>query len=198
MKRQLPPLFAATRWAMVTLLVSVSLMFASTAHATVMKYADLTMLVEISDVIVQGTVVKETFLQEDGHTVTRTEIKVSRTFLGEPLKTRVFQQWGGVADEKTSGVPGDARFEIGEEVILFMHTAPKSPGLFLSALGQSKYKVLKEKGGPQVWRKLDDLAFLEEGSAPTRVSARPDEKLGYDSFVAELEALIAAMKGGAK
>lgn len=195
MKRLLPP-FRAVRLSLVSILLLATLSFATAASATVMRYADIPSLIDISDVIVQGTVVNETFLTEPdtGHTVTRTEIKVSRTFLGPAKEKLVFQQWGGIAEGKTSGVPGDARFEKGEEVILFLHSADKAPGLFLSALGQSKYKILRDANGVHVWRTLDDMSFLAEGTAPTRLEHRPDEKLGYDSFVAELEATIAAVK----
>ena len=79
---------------------------------------------------------------------------------------------------------------------MFLHTAPKAPGLFLSALGQSKYRVVRTGKTLNVQRELNDISFLVEGTAPTRMQARPDETVGYDSFVAELEALVAAMKGG--
>lgn len=195
MKRLLPP-FRAVRLSLVGILVLAALSFATAASATVMRYADIPTLVDISNVIVQGKVVSETFLTEPdtGHTVTRTELQVTRTFFGPAQEKIVFQQWGGIKDGKTSGVPGDARFEKGEEVILFLHTATKAPGLFLSAMGQSKYKVVRNDQGTQVWRSLDDMSFLAEGTAPTKLEHRPDEKLGYDSFVAELEATIAAVK----
>jgi len=196
----LPASRTRVRWGFAALLVMTLISFTSVASATVMRFADLIMLVEISDTIVQGKVVKETFLKEkdSGDVVTRTEIEVSRTFLGKTQKTIVFQQWGGIMDGRTSGVPGDARFEIGEEVVLFLHTAKKEPGLFLSALGQSKYRVIRDGKNVNVWRNLDDMAFLVEGVMPTKLQAKEDERLGYDSFVAELESLIAAVKGDSK
>ncbi len=200
MKHLRPKPQTSVRWGFAALLVTVFLTITSSASATVMKFADLAMLVDISDVIVQGKVVRETFLKEKGtgDTVTRTEIEVSRTFFGKTQKTIVFQQWGGIEDGKTSGIAGDARFEVGEEVVLFLHTAKKDPGLFLSAMGQSKYKVIRTEKSVNVWRSLADMSFLVEGVAPTKLEAKKDETLGYDSFTAELESLIAAIKGASK
>ncbi len=196
----LPLAKTRVRWGFAALLVMTLISFTSVASATVMRFADLVMLVEISDTIVQGKVVKETFLKEQGSddVVTRTEIEVSRTFLGKTQKKIIFQQWGGIMDGKTSGVPGDARFEVGEEVVLFLHTAKKEPGLFLSAMGQSKYRVIREGKNVNVFRSLADMSFLVEGVAPTKLEAKKDETLGYDSFTAELESLIAAIKGDSK
>lgn len=196
----LPLAKTRVRWGFAALLVMTLISFTSVASATVMRFADLVMLVEISDTIVQGKVVKETFLKEQGSddVVTRTEIEVSRTFLGKTQKKIVFQQWGGIMDGKTSGVPGDARFEVGEEVVLFLHSAKKEPGLFLSAMGQSKYRVIREGKNVNVFRSLADMSFLVEGTAPTKLEAKKDETLGYDSFTAELESLIAAIKGDSK
>jgi hypothetical protein len=196
----LPSSQKSVRWGFAALLVTLFITLTTSASATVMKFADLAMLVDISDVIVQGKVVKETFLKEkdSGDIVTHTEIEVSRTFLGKTQKKIVFQQWGGIMDGKTSGVPGDARFEVGEEVVLFLHTAKKEPGLFLSALGQSKYRVIRDGKTVNVWRSLADMSFLVEGVAPTKLEAKKDERLGYDSFTAELESLIAAIKGDSK
>lgn len=185
---------------------------ATSAGATVMKYADAARLIEISDTIVQGTVVeqKSYFDKAQEQVVTDTTIAVEKTFLGKPQKTITLQQFGGTYEGRTSFIPGDARFETKKEVIVFLHRG--SDGVVaLSALGQAKYDVSTNASGEKiVTRDFSDISFLlnadgAKGSAqpPVKTGAQLDAKLvrleaevrDHDSFVAELEALIAGIKG---
>ena len=190
------------RWAtrvvwlsLVAALLSIGL-FVSSASATVMKYAGLERLIEISDTIVHAEVVsqKTYFDKEQKRVVTDTTLGVKRAFLGDVGEKVTIQQWGGVHNGQSHFIPGDARFEAGEEVFVFLHNGDGV--VALSALGQAKFSVEEIDSRKLVTRDLSDIAFLIEESGNTKIEHRPEETQSFDSFVAELEALIAGIKGG--
>lgn len=177
-------------------LLSVGL-FVSTASATVMKYTDVERLIEISDVIVHAEVVDQTtyYDKTQKRVVTDTTLGVKRAFYGKVGEKVTIQQWGGTYKGQTHTIPGDARFEPGEEVIVFLH---RGEGVIaLSALGQAKFSVEKTDDGKLVSRDLSDIAFMiEDPSGTKKIAHLPGETRSFASFVAELEAQIAGIKGG--
>lgn len=193
--------FAKSRRGGRLLLVLVALVVAvwtTTAAATVMLYADLAGLVELSDVIVQGKVVDQhTFQDEKTQQVsTITTVEVAKTYYGEVGRTVKFSQWGGEYGGQTRAIPGDAKFEPYEEVIIFLADGKgEYAGMrYLTSLGQSKFTVLRHEGQALVFRNLTDLAFLDQNS--NEIEPRPSERYTLEAFVPELEALIAGIKGG--
>ena len=171
--------------------------FASSASATVMTYQDVASLVEISDAVVHGEVIDQRtyFDKEQGFVVTDVTLKVTRSFLGKATGTVTFQQWGGEYDGQHRRVPGDARFADGEEVVVFLHT--KDGITSLSALGQAKFAVKRNGAKALVFRDLTHMAFMAVGADGTqRIDTRTNEQYSFASFTAELEALVAGIKGG--
>jgi hypothetical protein len=181
------------------LLISVGLLVSS-ASATIMKHADLPRLVEISDIIVHGHVVdKDTYFDEkQGRVVTDVTVEVERDFYGADSDTVEFQQWRGEHEGQFHSIPGDASFDNGEEVVIFLHEGDDGV-VALSALGQSKYQVVRNGQNTLVTRNLQDLAFaVEKADGRTEIQPKPNETHGLASFSAELEALVAGIKGGAQ
>jgi|SRR5690554_368845 len=185
-------------------------LFATTASATVMKYADVEQLIEISDIIVQGTVAEQKvyFDQAQGRVVTDTTFKIERKFLGKVEQTVTIQQWRGTHKGITSEIPGDPNFEKGEEVIIFLHRGADGV-VALSAMGQSKFSIFPTAQGKLVSRDFSDLAIMlqasdivklnlagAKGAAPGQLVNLPVQTRSYDSFVAELDALVAGITGG--
>ncbi|GEM_PF-6293515 len=176
----------------------VTLFFSAQASATTMVFADLEKMIEISDLIVEGTVVSQnTYVSEElGHVVTTTKIKTTTVFYGKEEASYSFTQWGGDYDGKMAHIPGDAAFKIGEKVVLFLAT-PKHKNekgfLFLSLLAQSKYTVTNSGTKKMVTRDLSDVAFVDPDT--TTFSKKGDDFYKYDVFVAELNAQIAGIKG---
>jgi hypothetical protein len=190
-----------SRWFAAVLVAIVAFVCSTVASATVMVYADLERLVELSDVIVQGRVVDQnTFYDEETDEIaTVTTFEVDRAFhgkvqSGEKVK---FRQWGGEYKDRIAGIPGDAHFAPYEESVIFLADGKgEYAGMrYLVALGQSKYTVVRNDGGePFVIRNLSDLAFLDRDTQ--QVSPRRNEQRGLKSFTAELQTLVAGIKGG--
>ena len=181
----------------VGLLLGVGL-FVSSASATVMKHADLPRLVEISDVIVHGTVAQQDtyFDEEQNRVVTDVTIEIKQNFYGGSGDTVTFQQWRGFHDGKHHIIPGDATFEDGEEVVVFLRQGDDGVTA-LSALGQAKYSVERSGNKSLVIRDLSDIAFLvERPGGEQEITHFDNEKHSLPSFVATLEALVSGIKGG--
>ncbi len=201
MRRLLPQARRSTTrvvWlSLIATLLSVGL-FVSSASATVMKYTGVDRLIEISDVIIHAEVVEQKtyFDKEQDRVVTDTTFGVNRAFYGKVGEKVTIQQWGGTHNGQTHFIPGDARFEVGEEVIVFLHKGKDV--VALSALGQAKYSVEKTDEGRLVSRDLSDITFMiERPDGQKKLAHIPGETRSFDSFVAELESLVAGIKGGA-
>ena len=171
--------------------------------ATVVTYADLPDLVELSDVVIRGEVTRREshFDPAQGRLVTHTTFKVDRRYMGETDETVTIEQWGGTNGETTSTIPGDADFTVGQEVVVFLRYGPEN-GLYLTALAQSKFSVHRTGQTPLVSRNLSKLVFLEEsadGQADRGATFHIDrETRRLDSFEAELRSLIYARRGGSQ
>ncbi|MGM0555291.1 MAG: hypothetical protein ACQEVA_02835 [Myxococcota bacterium] len=181
------------------LLISVGVLVSS-ASATIMKHVDLPRLVEISDIIVHGQVAEQRtyFDEEQERVVTDVTVEVDRNYYGADGKTVVFQQWRGEHDGQFHSIPGDANFEDGEEVVVFLHRGDDDV-VALSALGQSKFQVVRNGDQNIVTRDLRDIGFLlDKPDGSTEIGHKPNETRGLESFSAELESLVAGIKGGAQ
>ena len=180
------------------LLVTTAALWASTAAATVMLYLDLPTLVETSDVIVHGRVIDQhTYFDDSRQQVTtKTTVEVARTFWGPQEATVTFRQVAGEWNGTLTAIPGDAKFEPYEEVVLFLVDGKgKYAGdRYLSGLAQAKYTVLRQRGEATVVRDLGSLAFLTQET--NEIGHRAPESFTFESFVPELETLVAGIKGG--
>ncbi len=190
------------RWRAATtaLILTTSLLWAVSASATVAHYMDLPALITRADVIVQGVVTAQETVYDKGRerSLLRTTITVERALWGEPQEKLVVQQFGGTHEGITTHISGDARFERGERVVLFLKRG-QGQVHYLTSMAQSKYRITGEGDKATAQRELDGLAFVpvqglqhklrEGGSEPSKAVA---------SFMPELEALIAAIKGGSK
>lgn len=183
-----------------TLIVLTALLTSVAASATVMVYTNLARLVELSDVVVQGRVVdQDTFYDETLREVTTvTTVEVDHAFLGDVGHQVEFRQWGGEWGGRIAQIPGDAQFSPYEEVVLFLVDGEDqyAGNRYLTALGQSKYTIVRSGGEISVLRNLHDIGFMDLETS--EISPRRSEIHRYDEFVAELEALVAGIKGGAR
>lgn len=167
------------------------------ASATVMEYADLPDLVKISDVIVRAEVTdRRSFHDDDRQRIlTHTTFEVKESYAEEVGDEVTVEQWGGTVDGETTVIPGDARFQLGEEVILFLrHGRTDRDVLFLSALAQSKYTIYRDGDATLVARDLSNLEIVREDDhrQQLRISGQASS---LEAFVTELRSLLGSRKG---
>lgn len=163
----------------------------STAYATVMVFMDIEALASQSDVIVHARIGESrTYVDpSDEQVVTDTQLHVIRTVKGEHQRELTVQQWGGEYQGSIYRVPGDARLREGEEVVVFMHTGGRD-GLYLTAMAQSVYRVIRDDKTVRVLRELSPLSFLSQTQGPADIEHRPDEEVELEVFFSTLEALV--------
>jgi len=114
---------------------------APSAHAVVMLYASIEDLTDASDRVVLGVVHREeVFAGDYGRTTTRWAIDVERTLKGEHVDVVRFTQWAGELDGETLKIAGDAHFEHGERVLVFL-MGDDPNAMFLTAMALSKFSV---------------------------------------------------------
>lgn len=169
----------------------------NSASATVVEYASPAELVDLSDVVVRADVVdRESFVdQKQGRILTHTTLAVRERLLGDVDAELTIEQWGGTVGERTSTVPGDAQFEVGEEVVVFLRRDPsREDVLFLTALAQSKYTVDRSDGPALVARDLSDLVVLRADSRRERL-AIDGEMHRLATFESRLRRLIDEQTG---
>lgn len=196
--------FRSGAWRQTGLIACVAIAIVSAwavvASATVMVYVDLAKLVELSDMIVRGRVVEQTtFLDDETEKIkTTTTFEVGEVYFGDVKEGEKIQftQYGGEYDGRTMHIAGDAQFEPYEESVIFLSdgTGKWAGGRYLTAMGQSKYKVVRGENGATVYRDFTDIALLNRETR--EIAPRSDERAGFASFEAELEALVAGIKGG--
>lgn len=198
-----PPGSTVGRFAVWTAAVLLMAAVPSTASAAVMTYMDIEDLVEDSDRIVHGEVEKRRTFRDDarGKVFTHTTIDVTETYLGDEQSSVTIEQFGGTYREQTHTIPGDAEFEEGEEVVVFLaeNRGPSDSPHYLVGLAQSKFTVF---GGDDhdkrlVRRELSGLALrAKDGARDGELAGLGRQTWTFPSFEAELEALVYAKENG--
>jgi len=144
-----------------------TLAFAAGARATTVADMPLEQLARISPLVVHARVESRTsFWSEDGRRdiVTRTTLRVLRTIKGETGPIVSVRQHGGALDGIAMAVPGDASFEVGEEVVVFLQPHPVASGEHvLAAMSAAKFTVKQGENGPIAVRDVQDLTFASPG-----------------------------------
>lgn len=169
------------------------------AWATIVRHLPLERLIGISDVIVTGRVRGAQTFWDAGERqiMTATTLEVERGWLGTPGKQVVVQQIGGTLDGRTTRIPGDVELAAGERAVVFLKGPFKGErGEFYTfvALAQSRYTITGQGADAVVKRELGGLAFMAADGKTVRAIEEPPRAL--DAFGAELEALIAGLRGG--
>lgn len=95
---------------------------APSADATVLRDLRLPDLVTQADLIVTGTVLEQRSVRPvaGGHIWTDVRVQVDSVVKGEARGEVVVRQQGGRVGDEARFVPGNARFEKGERVVLFL------------------------------------------------------------------------------
>ena len=111
------------------------------ANATIMLHVPIKQLLTESESIVYGKVIsKQSFINKENSNINTTiQIEVIRWLKGSGEKQINIIKYGGKLDSKMSFIPGDAKFEADEEVVVIIHKIHGE--LFLTSLAQSKFKV---------------------------------------------------------
>jgi hypothetical protein len=172
---------------------------ATTSLATVVMALSMEELTTMAPVVVHGTVQRSvTNWTEDKRGIwTWTEVSVRETLKGPRSATVLVKQPGGVLQGIGQSVSGAARFEAGEEVVLFLEPAVDERNAYVVLAMAAGKVTLEGTTGPKVARRnLAGLSFARRGGPGVAGPVPERETLGTaEAFLARIRA---AAKGGAK
>jgi hypothetical protein len=154
---------------------------------------DIAGLVREADLVLEGRVIATHVQRDDrGRIETEYTLTIVRTFLGEPLTTRIFRLPGGVLPDGSGLIlPGMPTLELGEDALVFL-SQPGSTGLRMPVgLAQGKFKIVRDAHGlANLVRTQTDLTLVD----PTTGSVQPSSgwtALDYQATAKSIETAVA-------
>jgi len=134
-----------------TLLLSFALILllgGSLLHATLVPRMSVEQMIDDSELIVHGTVLRSWSGWDNARQFiwTHYELQVSDMIKGLPSVKLVVSEPGGIIGETAMQIAGAPQYEIGDEVVLFLHRTPIGY-LRSSGWGQGKFGVGRPVGG---------------------------------------------------
>ncbi len=97
-----------------------------------------------ADLIVHGVMQSKTCARDSqGRNFTRVELAVNEVWKGRPSTNLTILLSGGILGEEAAVVPGQADYQIGEEVVVFLAVNPRGEPVTLS-LAQGKFHIWQE------------------------------------------------------
>ncbi len=172
------------------------------ADATVLMHMSVKEMTRKAAHVVQGKVVFQALVQQDGTIYTDSHVKVQSALKGRARAGRVLivRQLGGETSTRGVHVSGVARFKVGEKVLVFLSPAGKKRfkpvGMCLG-----KYRLSTDTSG-RSWasRDLSGAAFARHDKKARVVIKRPHVRGHWDLLPAAklLSHVRASVKGGAR
>jgi hypothetical protein len=147
------------------------------ATAAIMVRMPLDDLTGNADVVALATVERaESFLDEDeGRIYTRHFLKTSEYLKGAGRETVEVVTLGGELEDIGQVVPGEARFEKGEEVLVCLMKSRR--GYAVVGMSQGKFRVEKREGKSWLVRSLRGVHFVGDGA-----SVKDSNELPLEAF----------------
>lgn len=170
------------------------LMAATTASATIVKSLDLEEMAREADVIVHGTVERQSasWNEERTRIYTVTEVRVTEGLKGPHQAGDVIRirQLGGTVDGITQMIPGNAKLVRGEEVVLFLDRDEKKDLHYVVGMAQGKFRVDRSGPRPVVDRQLEGLALARVEGGEVRQLHEPPPVAAPAPALEDLKARI--------
>ena len=143
-------------------LIILMLLFSSPAFATVLQAMSVEEMSLSAEAIVRG-VVTDVSAFKDPKTeriYTLNTVSVTERIKGQSPDSVVVRQIGGTYQGMTVQVPGTPRFEVGEQVVLFL---TKEGSLhFLRGMGQGGFSIVKDNGVEMAKQKLAGASLFKQ------------------------------------
>ena len=126
-----------------------------------------------ADTIVRGVVVSRVGAWDKAHRRIRTvtEVRVSESWKGAegPGAIVRIRQLGGTVGSVTQSVAGDARFRLGQEVLVFLRSDPARGLHYMVGMAQGRFGVSGATGKEDARRDLRGLELPGDAAPPERM-----------------------------
>lgn len=141
---------------------------AAVASATTVAYVPLRKAIRMSEAVVVGYVLStESVYNQEGEIVTKVDVLVEEPFKGGFQAGEIvsFHAWGGSLDGVSVEAVGEARYQLGEKVLLQLEDIEGE--LHTLGLSFGKWNVVRDKAGVE-WavRNLSDLNMVGVDESP--------------------------------
>ncbi|MEW5742859.1 MAG: hypothetical protein AB1938_28345 [Myxococcota bacterium] len=168
-----------------------ALAVASVAWATTLVAQDVSALTQSSEVVVRARVLasQARWTRDHARIITDTELEVLAAWKGSPGARVVVMQPGGIVGDVGQKVAGTARFEPGEEVVLFLE--PRGERFTVAGMAQGAFHLARSSDGKAVFarQELDEALLLDP------VTRQPVAGPTSILTVEQLEAMVRAALG---
>ena len=152
-------------------LLAVAFLAASTVSATTVAYVPVGRSVQMSDLVLVGHVLNtKAAFNAEGEIVTEVSLLVEEPLKGwvRPGEIFTFHAWGGSLDGTTVETVGEARYKLGEKVLVQLEDVNGYGEFHTLGLSFGKWNVVSDDAGaPWILRKLDDLNVVGLTETPT-------------------------------
>ncbi|HEX3131640.1 MAG TPA: hypothetical protein VH394_30165 [Thermoanaerobaculia bacterium] len=153
----------------VLMLGLLALMLAATvAQATTVLYVPVKKSIQLSDYVLVGSVTRlEPAYDAEGQIVTRVHLLVEESLKGDIRSGEefIFTAWGGSLDGMTTETVGEARYNLGEKVMVQLESIQGE--YHTLGLSFGKWSVVRENDGSStVVRSLFDLNMVGLNEVP--------------------------------
>jgi hypothetical protein len=134
---------------------------AAAASATTVMYVPVGRSVQMSELVLVGHVLNtKAAFNAEGEIVTEVSLLVEEPLKGwvRPGEIFTFHAWGGSLDGTTVETVGEARYKMGEKVLVQLEDINGGGEFHTLGLSFGKWNVVRDDAGsPWIIRKLDDL-----------------------------------------
>lgn len=171
------------------------------AEGSVVEGLELDELVAEADRIVLGHVLlSESFLRSNGQIWTWHRIGVERAIRGSAAAQDevIVETMGGQIGEIGMRVEGEATFQVGERVLLFVHGGGAYKAFRTVGMGQGVMRIRRENGAETVRQSREGLMLLRrdaEGRLKRSFGAVPEPQR-LDAFLSTLRKIAAQQEAG--
>jgi len=161
------------------------LLVGAAAQATTVLYVPIKKSIQMSDYVLVGHVLRlEADYNAEGEIVTKVHLQVAETLKGdlEPGEVFVFHARGGVLDGVRVETVGEARYELGDQVLVELENIQGEYHTLGLAFG--KWNVVREQDGTSsVVRSLFDLHMVGVTEAPvTRLPLNRMREIAHEAI----------------
>jgi hypothetical protein len=152
---------------------------AAAASATTVMYVPVGRSVQMSELVLVGHVLNtKAVFNAEGEIVTEVSLLVEEPLKGwvRPGEIFTFHAWGGSLDGTTVEAVGEARYKLGEKVLVQLEDINGFGEFHTLGLSFGKWNVVRDDAGtPWVIRKLDDLNVV--GLTETPATRMPLDRM---------------------
>ena len=158
------------------LTIFVFLILSTTVYSTTVVRMDLSDMTAKADYIGKGIVEKKYSQWEDNRIYTYTVIKVNKNYKGNKDKV-VVKTLGGTVDDIAMKVPGQAKFNENDEVLMFLEKKKENIVSVRRNLGISSYEA----------QKIPEYSIVGFSQGKFSIKGENSKKIVYNDETFELE-----------